>query len=130
MEKYNIGDVAKKMEMQSSAIRYYERVGLLPKAKRLNGRRTYDESIFRRLNFIRLARDAEFGIRELEVLLDENAKLSAQWRTLSAQKIDELDTLIQRAIAIKAWLQGIPQDCECTDIETCTAIPNLDNCVE
>ena len=36
-----IGDVARRAGLQTSAIRYYEAAGVLPKPQRLNGRRLY-----------------------------------------------------------------------------------------
>jgi MerR family regulatory protein len=40
----SIGEVARKMGLRPSAIRYYERLGLIPKAARASGRRRYDEA--------------------------------------------------------------------------------------
>ena len=39
MVDMSIGEVARKMGLRSSAIRYYEKLGLIPKAARLSGRR-------------------------------------------------------------------------------------------
>ena len=48
-----IGEVAKRSGLQTSAIRYYERAGLLPKPARLGGQRRYDRSILRALAVLR-----------------------------------------------------------------------------
>src|SRR5262245_66529242 len=48
MAGMSIGEVARKMGLRSSAIRYYERLGLLPKAPRVSGRRRYDERMLER----------------------------------------------------------------------------------
>ena len=49
MRGMRIGEVARKMGLRSSAIRYYEKLGLIPKAPRLSGRRRYDERVLERL---------------------------------------------------------------------------------
>ena len=50
MKELTIGEVARRAGVHTSAIRYYESVGLLPPPKRLNGRRRYDETVFQRMH--------------------------------------------------------------------------------
>src|SRR5581483_11140669 len=66
MEELTIGEVARRTGLQTSAIRYYESVGVLPPSRRVNERRRYDSSIFQRLGIIQLARQAGFRISELQ----------------------------------------------------------------
>ena len=51
----SIGEVAHRAGIRSSTIHYYERLGLLPKPPRTNGRRRYDESILERLAIVQFA---------------------------------------------------------------------------
>ncbi|HYM70543.1 MAG TPA: MerR family DNA-binding transcriptional regulator, partial [bacterium] len=44
-----IGEVAKRVGLRPSAVRYYERIGILPEPARQSGRRRYDDGVFRRL---------------------------------------------------------------------------------
>ena len=69
MPGMSIGEVAKKMGLRSSAIRYYERLGLIPKAPRLSGRRRYDDRVLERLAMVRFAKHVGFSIAEIKVLL-------------------------------------------------------------
>ena len=69
MAEMSIGEVARKMGLRSSAIRYYERLGLIPKAPRLSGRRRYDERVLERLAMVRFAKHVGFSIAEIKVLL-------------------------------------------------------------
>ena len=65
MAEMSIGEVARKMGLRSSAIRYYEKLGLIPKAPRLSGRRRYDERVLERLAMVRFAKHVGFSIAEL-----------------------------------------------------------------
>jgi DNA-binding transcriptional MerR regulator len=69
MPGMSIGEVARKMGLRSSAIRYYERLGLIPKAPRLGGRRRYDDRVLERLAMVRFAKHVGFSIAEIKVLL-------------------------------------------------------------
>src|SRR6266699_3609691 len=69
MAGMSIGEVARKMGLRSSAIRYYERLGLIPKAPRLSGRRCYDDRVLERLAMVRFAKHVGFSIAEIKVLL-------------------------------------------------------------
>jgi MerR family transcriptional regulator, redox-sensitive transcriptional activator SoxR len=124
MKELTIGEVAQYAGVQTSAIRYYESVGLLPPPKRMNGHRRYDPSALKRLGLIQLLRQAGFGIRELQVLfssLSKDAPTSPQWQTLAVEKIAEMDALIKQTQATKAWLVEALQR-ECKGVDDCITI--------
>ena len=124
MEKLTIGEVARYAGLQTSAIRYYESMGLLPPPKRVNGHRRYDASVLKRLGLIQLVREAGFGIRELQILFSDmntDAPTATHWQTLATEKIAELDALIKRTQATKAWLQEALQG-ECKGVDDCVMI--------
>lgn len=65
-----IGLAATQSGVSIETIRYYEREGIVPKAKRAdNGRRVYDTAAIGRLRFIRRCRDLGFSIPEAKSLL-------------------------------------------------------------
>ncbi len=115
-----IGEVAGRLGLRASAIRYYEQSGLLPKPPRTGGRRTYGEGVLDRLAFIQFAREAGFTIAEIKVLSSTGpAKpLSAKMRQLAARKIEEVDRFIERANAMKGMLTRSLR-CQCLDTEEC-----------
>jgi DNA-binding transcriptional MerR regulator len=51
-----------------SAIRYYERIGLLPPAERLSGQRRYDSTVLYRLAIIHRAGELGFTLSEIRNL--------------------------------------------------------------
>jgi MerR family transcriptional regulator, redox-sensitive transcriptional activator SoxR len=59
-----IGEVARQAGVAASALRYYEKAGLLPAPARAGKRRQYDRQILGRIRIILLARDAGFSVRE------------------------------------------------------------------
>jgi Cu(I)-responsive transcriptional regulator len=66
-----IGDLSKVTATHVETIRYYERIGLLPKPERTAGNyRSYDPDHVRRLSFIRRARDLGFPLEVVRALLD------------------------------------------------------------
>jgi DNA-binding transcriptional MerR regulator len=64
-----IGQVAHRAGLKTSAIRYYESVGLLPEARRESGQRRYGDDTLRRLQVIDVAKRAGFSLDEARVLL-------------------------------------------------------------
>jgi MerR family transcriptional regulator, redox-sensitive transcriptional activator SoxR len=124
MKELTIGEVAQYAGVQTSAIRYYESVGLLPPPKRVNGHRRYDLRVLKRLGLIQLLREANFGIRELQVLfsgLNQDVPALPQWKSLAIEKIAELEALIKKTQATKAWLAEALQR-ECKGVEDCVTV--------
>ncbi len=121
MTQLTISEVARQAGIRTSAIRYYESVGLLPLPKRISGQRRYHSDILRRLAFIQAAQSVGFSIAEMQTILQEldgDAPLSARWQTLATQKLAEVNTLIQRAQSMQQMLQqGL--HCTCANLEQC-----------
>jgi MerR family transcriptional regulator, redox-sensitive transcriptional activator SoxR len=121
MKELTISEVARQAGIRTSAIRYYESVGLLPLPQRVSGQRRYHAGILRRLVFIQAAQAVGFSIAEIQTLiqeLDGDTPLSARWQSLAKQKLAEVDTLIQQAQSMRRMLeQGL--HCSCSDLEQC-----------
>ena len=65
-----IGELAKLAQTQAETIRYYEREGLLPQARRSEANyRVYDQSHIQRLAFIRHCRSLDMTLGEIRTLL-------------------------------------------------------------
>src|SRR5579863_1679667 len=111
-----IGEVARKAGLRASAIRYYERIGLLPRPLRTGGQRRYDPSVLGRLAVLRRARDCGFTLEEAGWFLKDAGLPSERWQRIARKKIAELDMLVQRLAATRDLLQ---RRCECADLEEC-----------
>ena len=116
-----IGQVARRLGVRPSALRYYERIGLLPPIERVNGQRRYGPAILSRLTVIDVAKQAGFTMREIRVLLSgfsPSHPPPAHWRKLAALKLREVDALLARTAAMKRLLQeGLR--CRCARLDRC-----------
>jgi MerR family redox-sensitive transcriptional activator SoxR len=116
-----IGKVAKLAGLAPSAIRYYEKAGLLPKPGRQLGQRRYGPETAARLRIIQLARDAGFSIAETRTFLSGFSAATtpaARWRALAQRKLSELESQSLRIGRMKALLES-SFHCGCLRIEDC-----------
>ncbi|MCA1677841.1 MAG: MerR family transcriptional regulator [Actinobacteria bacterium] len=120
-----IGDVAQRAGVTTSSIRYYERIGLLPEPDRQGGQRRYDTDVLGKLGFIGIAQGAGFKLREIKELIkgvDGADGLGGQMRSLSIQKLDEVEALLERTKAMKGWLE-VAKECGCATPAECALFP-------
>jgi MerR family redox-sensitive transcriptional activator SoxR len=116
-----IGEVARRAGVSTSALRYYERVGLLPPPSRISKRRIYDSKVLGRIRIILLALDAGFTVKEARTFLSGyplTATPAERWRVLAAKKLAELDAQMTRLAQMKSILNDSFQS-RCMRIEDC-----------
>lgn len=115
-----IGEVAREARVNTSAIRYYERVGILPAPERVGGQRRYTPQTIRRLGVIDVAKQAGFTLDETRALLhaDADSAAHAELRDLADRKLPEIDALIARANAMRDWLLTA-RGCTCDTLDVC-----------
>jgi DNA-binding transcriptional MerR regulator len=92
-----IGELARRTGVASSALRYYEHIGLLSSAGRASGKRHYAASSEERVALIRLCQDAGFTLAEIHRLLPAWGRGDRGWDPLAERKIAELDARIADA---------------------------------
>src|SRR2546421_8627721 len=121
MANMTIGEVARRAGLQASAIRYYEKIGLLPKTQRTGGQRRYEAGVLSYLEVIDVAKRAGFRIDEIRHLFHGFGKGTPafrRWRLLARRKITVMDDLITRAKKMKRLLENADR-CKCFDLEDC-----------
>jgi MerR family transcriptional regulator, redox-sensitive transcriptional activator SoxR len=124
MSMLTIREVARRAGLRTSALRYYEEVGVLPPAERVSGQRRYDESVLARLAVIRLAQELGFSVAEIRSLVegfDEVGVPSDLWREMAVRKLTEVDALIARAEQMKQLLEE-SLHCGCLTLDSCTLV--------
>ena len=122
MPELTISEVARQVGLQASAIRYYERIGLLPRAPRISGQRRYDTTALYRLAIIQRARQLGFTLTEIRYLFfgfRDITRPSERWRTLSQRKLAELDDLMNGIKAVRGVLKKLMTKCQCNTLDQC-----------
>jgi MerR family transcriptional regulator, redox-sensitive transcriptional activator SoxR len=122
MPELTISEVARRVGLQASAIRYYERIGLLPRAPRISGQRRYDTTALYRLAIIQRARELGFSLTEIRHLFfgfRNVTRPSERWRTLSQRKLAELDRLMDGIKAVRGVLKKMMTKCRCDTLDEC-----------
>ena len=100
-----IGELASRTALNASAIRYYERCGLLAAPYRVSGQRRYSDDDVHRVLLIRFASDMGFTLGEIKLFLSglrDKAPVGPRWRKLAHHKIKEVNEIIQRSRRLKS----------------------------
>src|ERR1022692_3129714 len=122
MLRLTISEVARQVGLQPSAIRYYERVGILVPAQRIGGQRRYDTTVLYRLAVIQRALQTGFTldeIRELFFGFRDAAPASLRWQKLSRSKLGELEELMGQIKTMRQLLQKMMDCCRCDTLDQC-----------
>lgn len=115
---FSIGEAAKASGLSVKTIRYYEEIGLIPKAGRTNGgvhtagHRLYTEADVGRLRFIHHARLFGLGladIRKLLALADSKGCPGKQpeYREMLGRHLREIDERIQHFLGLRTAIEGL-----------------------
>lgn len=99
-----IGEVASRAGVATSAVRYYERRGLLAPDARVSGQRRYGADALRRLVFIGMLQDAGLSLDDIDGLL--HAGTVAQWKAIASERLAALSAEINRLQRARQYLEG------------------------
>ena len=125
-----IGDLARRVGVNIETIRYYERIGLMPRPERtLTGRRMYDESDLRTLAFIRKARELGFHIEDTRALLalrgaDDGC---TDVKTIASRHLDKERAELRRAAEVERILSEAVGHCGGGPASGCTVLKVLED---
>jgi DNA-binding transcriptional MerR regulator len=117
-ELLTIGEVAARTGIATSALRYYDQLGLVKPRLRAAGQRRYGPEAATTVAVIRLLRQAGLPLAEIKRLLAPRTRSPQAWRQRARHKLDQLDAQIAKAQAARHAIEHslhCPQD----DILTC-----------
>ena len=117
-----VSEVAERSGFASSAIRFYDREGLISSSRTSGGQRRFERNMLRRLAFIRAARNVGLTLDEiaaaLETLPESRTPTRADWTKLSRDWRQRLDDQIAGLMALRDKLDSCI-GCGCLSLKTC-----------
>jgi MerR family transcriptional regulator, redox-sensitive transcriptional activator SoxR len=116
-----ISEVARVFGIRTSAIRYYEQIGILPRPLRRSGQRRYSETVLFRLAVIQRARETGFTLEEIRKLFfgfRPGTPPPERWRELSGRKLTELQAQVERLKTMETLLKRM-ENCHCNALDEC-----------
>jgi MerR family transcriptional regulator, redox-sensitive transcriptional activator SoxR len=121
-DRLTVSEVADRSGFAASALRYYERQGLITADRTDGGQRRYDRSVLRRLAFIAAARHVGLTLDEirasLALLPDERTPTKADWTRISRSWRRRLDAEIAALEKLRDGLTGCI-GCGCLSLQRC-----------
>lgn len=122
----SVGEVADRSGFAPSAIRYYDREGLITAHRTSGGQRRFDRSVLRRLAFISAARHVGLSLEEVRAALgrlpQSRTPTAADWTRMSKLWRERLDSEIEALTALRDGLDSCI-GCGCLSLKRC-AISN------
>ena len=116
-----IGELAARANLKASAIRYYEKMGILGAPHRVSGQRRHPADALDRVRLIRFATEMDFTLAEIRIFLAglrDSAPVGPRWKNLAHAKIMQVDETIKRSRQLKSLLQHLLR-CHCPSLQVC-----------
>jgi MerR family redox-sensitive transcriptional activator SoxR len=117
-----VSEVAERSGFAASALRYYEREGLIAASRTAGGQRRYERSVLRRLAFVRAARNVGLSLDEVAAALASlpggRTPTRADWTRLSRTWRRRLDEQIEALTALRDGLDSCI-GCGCLSLKRC-----------
>jgi MerR family transcriptional regulator, redox-sensitive transcriptional activator SoxR len=129
----SIGEVSARSGVATSALRFYERQGLIESTRTGGNQRRYDRAVLRRIAFIQAGRAAGVTLAEIERSLGglprSRTPSRKDWERLSNKWRDDLDARIETLQALRDRLTTCI-GCGCLSIDQCDLLNPDDEAAE
>ena len=126
---YSIGELGARAGVNLETVRYYERIGLMPKPPRTEGgHRVYDEAHVRRLGFIRRSRELGFSLDEIRALLglvDGGAYTCAEVREITLAHLAGVRRKLEDLRRLERSLKRMADQCTGDRVPECPIVEVL-----
>jgi len=124
-ELLSVGELAARSGVAPSALRYYERLGLIRATRTGGNQRRYDRSMLRRVAFIRVSAQVGIPLEEIRAALaglpDGRTPTKADWARLSRAWRTRLDARIALLERLRDTLTGCI-GCGCLSLRGCALL--------
>jgi Cu(I)-responsive transcriptional regulator len=125
----NIGKAAKLTGLTVKTVRYYADIGIIvPQRNHETGYRDFSNEDVAKLQFIRKARKFDFSIgecRELLALYQDKNRPSRDVKTITLEKISEMDKKLMELKSLRQQLSQLATSCQGNDRPNCTILDAL-----
>lgn len=126
----NIGQASSASGVSTKMVRYYESIGLIPKAGRTEaGYRVYTDTDVNTLRFIRRARDLGLPIERIRLLVglwQDRGRSSADVKRIAEKHVAELEARILELTAMRDTLQELADACRGDHRPDCPILHDLE----
>ncbi|MEM7406957.1 MAG: redox-sensitive transcriptional activator SoxR [Pseudomonadota bacterium] len=123
VEYLNVGQVAERCGVATSALRFYETKGLIQSVRTAGNQRRYDRAVIRRVAIIKAAQTVGLTLDEiadaLQKLPQNKTPTKQDWTRMSRAWREQLDEQIDRMHQLRDKLTGCI-GCGCLSMRSCT----------
>jgi MerR family mercuric resistance operon transcriptional regulator len=124
-----IGEMSRRTGANIETIRYYERVGVMPRPRRTEGgHRAYDSDQLKRLHFVRRSRELGFSLDEVRAMLrlvDDGALTCGEIHAMTVDHLADIKRKIADLRRLEKALASMAAECSRGDIPDCPIIETL-----
>jgi DNA-binding transcriptional MerR regulator len=119
-----IGEISKVLHLSTDTIRYYERIGLIPKAVRQSsGYRIFPRTIVARLRLVRSFQQAGLTLAEIGEVLRLFDGGTRDWKRLRPSLVAVLDRIQAEIRALQTVSRRLTKMISLADNESCPFLP-------
>ncbi|MBL4642844.1 MAG: helix-turn-helix domain-containing protein [Flavobacteriaceae bacterium] len=126
---YAIGEMSRQTGVNIETIRYYERIGIIPKPDRTEGgNRQYNHDELKRLSFVRRCRELGFSLNEIRALLemaDRDDFTCNEVHDMTASHLINVKKKLNDLKRLERVLKGMVAECSKGDVPDCPIIDTL-----
>ena len=126
---YSIGEVSKQTGVNIETVRYYERIGIMPKPDRTSGgNRQYNHQELKRLSFVKRCRGLGFSLSEIRALLemvDGQNFTCSQVHTMTISHLESVEQKLADLQRLQSSLKQMSAECSKGDVPDCAIIDTL-----
>jgi MerR family mercuric resistance operon transcriptional regulator len=124
-----IGELSRRTGVNIETIRYYERIGVMPRpARSEGGHRVFSDEQLRRLSFIKRSRELGFSLDEIRAMLrlvDEGTLTCGEIHAMTSAHLKTVQKKISDLRRLERVLKTMAAECSRGDVPDCPIIDAL-----
>ncbi|WP_298569234.1 Cu(I)-responsive transcriptional regulator [uncultured Aliiroseovarius sp.] len=129
----NISQAAKRVNLPSKTIRYYEEIGLVKPLRDSNGYRVFSDRDLHKLTFLARSRALGFSIEDCRALLalyEDQSRASADVKRIARGHLGKIETKIEDLIAMRDTLSDLVRACAGDQRPDCPILKGIENATD